>query len=226
MPGEQQAERRELTAAGCGAHHDEQNQAGAGERPDPDADDAGHHVPVERDRDHGAERRAGRHAQRVGRGQRVAEHRLEQAAGERQRAAREQAEQRPRQPQLREDRPVRLLPRQTRPQSSALGPTNGSNSAAAAKSSAEPPSHATTGRRLIGITGTTPRAASRRCSTVSRAENARSHAGSSSAVSAGRSRATPRSASTIRRVQNVRARFTSCVTATHAVPRSASSRST
>ena len=68
---------------------------GAGERAGPDADDAGHHVPVERDGEHGAERRAGRDAQRVGRGERVAQHRLEQAARQRQRTAREKAEQRP-----------------------------------------------------------------------------------------------------------------------------------
>ena len=93
--GKQEAGRRELTAAGCGSHHHEQNQTGADERPGPDANDASHDVPIERDRDHGTKRRAGRHAQRVGRGESVPEHRLEQAASERQRSAREEAQQSP-----------------------------------------------------------------------------------------------------------------------------------
>ena len=58
--GQQQAGRGELSVAGRGAHHDEQNQTRAGERPGPDAGDACHHVPIERDGDHSAKRRAGR----------------------------------------------------------------------------------------------------------------------------------------------------------------------
>ena len=68
------------------------------------------------DRDHGAQRRAGRDAERVRRRQRVAQHRLEQRARQRQRPAGEQTEQRSRDAQLHEDRPVRLftLPRAAR----------------------------------------------------------------------------------------------------------------
>ena len=50
-------------------------------------------------------------AERVGRGQRVAQHRLKERARQRQRAAGEEAEQRARHAQLHEDRPVGLLAR-------------------------------------------------------------------------------------------------------------------
>ena len=101
MPASSRLGRRQLPLALRGAHHDEQNERRADERAGPDADDARHHVPVERDRDHGAERGASRDAKRVRRGQRIAQHRLEQAARERERTAGEQPEQRAREPQIR-----------------------------------------------------------------------------------------------------------------------------
>jgi hypothetical protein len=68
-------------------------------------------LPAEPDGDDGAERRAGGDAERVRRRQRVAEHGLKQRARQRQCAAGQQAQERPRQPQLHENRPVRLLMR-------------------------------------------------------------------------------------------------------------------
>ena len=161
--GEQQAGRRELAATGRGAHHDEQNHASSGESSCPDSHDAGDHVPVERDGEDGAERGPGRDAERVRRRKRIAQHRLKQAAGQRQRAAREKTEQCSRQTEIRQNRPVGLLTLpDTPPVEQRLGPTNGRSRAAAANSSADPPIHATTDRRLISITDTGPRDASRR----------------------------------------------------------------
>ena len=175
--GKQEAGRRELTGAGCGTHHHEQNQTGADECARPDAYDAGHHVPVERDRDHGTQRRAGRHAQRVGRGERVSQHRLEQAAGERQRAPREEAQQRPRQTKVRENRPVRLLPL---PDASPVERARADERQQQGRRREEQrratqPRHdgsASHQHHWYRTQGREPP-----CSTVSRAENARSHCG-------------------------------------------------
>ena len=61
-------------------------------------------APLEAQGDHRAERRAARHPQRVGLGQRIAEERLEAEAGDRERRAAEQRQQDPRQADLPEDR--------------------------------------------------------------------------------------------------------------------------
>ncbi len=78
---------------------DAERTGGAGERRDRHGRDAEHRgVDVERDDDNGAERRARRHAERVGRRQRVSQERLEHDAGNREGAADERRRQDARQP--------------------------------------------------------------------------------------------------------------------------------
>ena len=186
MPASSRLDDRELPLARAAPMTTNSTTAAPASAPAQTAGDAGDRVPVRANREHGAERRAGRDAERVRRRQRVAQHRLKQAAGQRQRAAREQPEQRPRQPQLREDRPVGLLARARhareieRERADERQQQRRGDEQQRRSATARPRA---TGRRSTASLVADPGAGRRAAfDIVSRGENARSHPASSSAV--------------------------------------------
>src|SRR5688572_2043806 len=221
----QQQSKNGHAAMTCRYTHDEdEHERGAGQRTYPYARSPGNQMPAHCERDDRAERGARRHAQRIRRRQCFAEHRLEETSSKRQGGASEKTEQRARQSQVDQDRPVGLL---ARPDACEID-RRGSNErkcdrcdceddGTAADPGASPGNvrhwYQTQGRPA-GVTATS-----------SRGENNRSQSGAFSASAVGRSTATTRSARTRIRVQNVNARLMSCVTAMHVTPRRASSRS-
>ncbi len=156
--GQQQAERRHLpVAASPRRPTSEQHERGARERPGPHARHAGDGVPAHGDGDDRAERRAGGDAERDGVASASRSIAWNSAAAPAPSAPpAEQAEQRARDAELDEDRPVGLLARPGRgAKSIGAGPTNGSSSAASANDQRRAPDPAPRecGRRCAQAAG-------------------------------------------------------------------------
>ena len=114
---EQQADRRHLPLLRGGRDDEPEDDGGPDQRAAPDARHTDDDVPAERDRQNCAKRGASGDAECVGSRERLAQHRLEQTAGQRERRAAEETEQRACDPQVHQDGAVWLL---TRPRASEV----------------------------------------------------------------------------------------------------------